>query len=70
MVGTHGSEKLKTKLANFSKRHQQAFSNRTDAHEDNFVGFLSAGLHSSTRNLTNGLGRVQSRNQVDAIYPA
>jgi hypothetical protein len=33
--------------------------NHTDAHEEIFVGYLCAGPHSSTRGLTNGIGRFQ-----------
>jgi hypothetical protein len=61
VVYSDRSEVLKKKLAFFSKHQLQAFSNRTDTHKENVVVLLCKRLHSSTRGLGNGLGRVHSR---------
>ena len=61
VVYSDRSEKLKKKLAIFSKHQQQAFWNRTDTHKENIVVILCKGFHSSTKGLGSGLGRVQSR---------
>jgi hypothetical protein len=61
VVYSDRSEKLKKKLAIFLKHQQWAFWNRTDTHKENVVVILCKGLHSSTKGLGSGLGRVQSR---------
>jgi hypothetical protein len=45
------SEKLKKKLAIFSKHQQQALWNRNDTHKENIVVLLCKGFHSSTKGL-------------------
>jgi hypothetical protein len=60
VVYSDRSEKLKKKLAIFSKHEQQAFWNRTDTHKENIVVLLCKGFHSSTSGLRPGAndGRI------------